>query len=76
MKNKIWYFYHKNSNGYLIAYGTTAKEAFDNFIKSRTNKSSSDYCSWVVDNKDLRDFSQWEYEEFTPDTYHGCLYFI
>ena len=60
---KIWYLIKREEQEFCIAYGNNAQDALNKLAASRTY--------YDIDT----DLSHWDYEEFTPDKYDGCIYF-
>ena len=65
---KIWYFINDNSFEYIVAFGNTPEEAFERFMKSRTELITTSGMD--------ADINHWKVEEFTPERYDGVLVFF
>lgn len=64
---KIWYFRYSDNCDYVVAFGETPQDAWENFLKSRQGQGCLDYIE--------TDMSYWTYEEFNSETYGGALLF-
>ena len=59
---KLWKFEHPDNLEYAVIFANTPREALDKLVKSRKE--------FEIDGN----LENWNYEEFTPDIYEGCLF--